>query len=384
MVAGRPYYPRYHADFIMGVRGFDLETVGAYSLIIDHLNERDRPLPDDDRFMAAILHCSPQRWRKIRAVLIGAAKIIITPDGYITNPRFERDRAKARGEHEASVAFGRAGGLERARKAGQLDMDLDAGWDDEPPRARARTEPEGKSKETAGTSRELQQKNRNSSATSSGDAGQKPSEIKGRAQPPPQAPRAREESRDQSQSLSSYPNRTARTPRKLDGADLETICEAVCEAAGLRPSTGEQRDRALAHCREWERQGVSFDQIVIPTIRAMIAKAREPTRTLGRFKVEIAHEHARSLARSDQYSPPSTQALPDPHPQRTAPLRERLRRELGARTYDGWLRPVSLDLDGKALLVTCPSPFMADWVRGHFEGALRSAGGVESVEIRTV
>ena len=50
-------------------------------------------------------------------------------------------------------------------------------------------------------------------------------------------------------------------------------------------------------------------------------------------------------------------------------IRIGLRRDLGARTFDGWLKPAqlgSLDPDTGTLELLMPSQFMADWVRSHF------------------
>jgi chromosomal replication initiator protein len=50
-------------------------------------------------------------------------------------------------------------------------------------------------------------------------------------------------------------------------------------------------------------------------------------------------------------------------------IRTGLRRDLGARTFDGWLKPAELgafDPDAGALDIIMPSQFMADWVRSHF------------------
>jgi chromosomal replication initiator protein len=50
-------------------------------------------------------------------------------------------------------------------------------------------------------------------------------------------------------------------------------------------------------------------------------------------------------------------------------IRIGLRRDLGARTFDGWLKPAELgpfEPDGGTLDIVMPSQFMADWVRSHF------------------
>jgi chromosomal replication initiator protein len=57
-------------------------------------------------------------------------------------------------------------------------------------------------------------------------------------------------------------------------------------------------------------------------------------------------------------------------------IRSGLRRDLGARTFDGWLKPAqlgSLDPDSGALDLLMPSQFMADWVRSHFAERLTLA-----------
>jgi chromosomal replication initiator protein len=57
-------------------------------------------------------------------------------------------------------------------------------------------------------------------------------------------------------------------------------------------------------------------------------------------------------------------------------IRAGLRRDCGARTYDGWLRPIALggfDPDGATLRLELPSQFMADWVQTHFAERLALA-----------
>ncbi|MDB5697442.1 MAG: dnaA, partial [Alphaproteobacteria bacterium] len=57
-------------------------------------------------------------------------------------------------------------------------------------------------------------------------------------------------------------------------------------------------------------------------------------------------------------------------------IREGLRRDCGARTFDGWLRPITLggfDADTATLRLQLPSQFMADWVQTHFAERLALA-----------
>ena len=57
-------------------------------------------------------------------------------------------------------------------------------------------------------------------------------------------------------------------------------------------------------------------------------------------------------------------------------IRAGLRRDCGARTFDGWLRPIALgnfDSDSATLRLELPSQFMADWVQTHFAERLAMA-----------
>lgn len=122
MAHGRPWYKRYPADFIMGTASLDLEARGAYSLILDLLNERDRPIPDEPRFLAGVLNCSVRKWNGIRQTLLDAEKIVLNHRGEITNPRFERERVKRADDHEKAVDFGRIGGRKSAEMRHQTEL----------------------------------------------------------------------------------------------------------------------------------------------------------------------------------------------------------------------------------------------------------------------
>ncbi|MDP8913596.1 MAG: chromosomal replication initiator protein DnaA [Pseudomonadota bacterium] len=57
-------------------------------------------------------------------------------------------------------------------------------------------------------------------------------------------------------------------------------------------------------------------------------------------------------------------------------VRAGLRRDCGARTFDGWLRPITLgefDHESATVALELPSQFMADWVQTHFADRLSLA-----------
>ena len=68
-------------------------------------------------------------------------------------------------------------------------------------------------------------------------------------------------------------------------------------------------------------------------------------------------------------------------------IRASLRRDCGARTFDGWLRPIALggfDPDSGALRLQLPSQFMADWVQTHFAERLALAWRALLPEVRQI
>src|SRR5205807_2317441 len=68
-------------------------------------------------------------------------------------------------------------------------------------------------------------------------------------------------------------------------------------------------------------------------------------------------------------------------------IRAGLRRDCGARTFDGWLRPIALgsfDSDSASLRLELPSQFMADWVQTHFAERLALAWRAACPAVRHV
>jgi uncharacterized protein YdaU (DUF1376 family) len=83
---GLPYYKAYPRDFIEGTIGMDLETKGAYRLVIDLIYMQGGNLPDDARYISGLLGCTMRRWNAIRQTLLDAGKLR-TNGGVLTNER---------------------------------------------------------------------------------------------------------------------------------------------------------------------------------------------------------------------------------------------------------------------------------------------------------
>ena len=68
-------------------------------------------------------------------------------------------------------------------------------------------------------------------------------------------------------------------------------------------------------------------------------------------------------------------------------IRAGLRRDCGARTFDGWLRPIALgafDAEHGSLRLELPSQFMADWVQTHFAERLAMAWHATIPSVREI
>ena len=82
------------------------------------------------------------------------------------------------------------------------------------------------------------------------------------------------------------------------------------------------------------------------------------------------------MQRSDDRSNCAQEAVAAPLDAAWESIRQGLRRDLGARTFDGWLKPAEIgafDADSGELSILMPSQFMADWVRSHFGDRLNLA-----------
>lgn len=128
-----PWYKRNPADWLGATRELTLEERGAYNDLLELMYLRDRPIPDDPRFIAGQLGISPRKWGVIRQALIDADKVILRGD-YISNDRFERDRNQSEKFKEAAVTWGHLGGKKRAANAkrnNQGEFDLSGRYEDE-------------------------------------------------------------------------------------------------------------------------------------------------------------------------------------------------------------------------------------------------------------
>jgi uncharacterized protein YdaU (DUF1376 family) len=87
-------YAQWHVgDYILGTQGMSLEHEGAYQRFLMRLYARGKPLPDDDKVMAAIMSLSTRVWKRVKEALVALGKIVVKA-GCLTNARFEKERLK--------------------------------------------------------------------------------------------------------------------------------------------------------------------------------------------------------------------------------------------------------------------------------------------------
>jgi len=86
-------------------------------------------------------------------------------------------------------------------------------------------------------------------------------------------------------------------------------------------------------------------------------------------------------------SPNKSENIAEPIVAAWESIRAGLRRDCGARTFDGWLRPIALggfDEAAGTLRLELPSQFMADWVQTHFSERLALAWRARLPDIRQI
>lgn len=142
MSSGNPWYKRYPSDFIAGTLGMTLEEKGAYSIVLDLIYDRGRPVPDDPRYLAGVCGCSVRKWNALRQRLVDLGKIVCE-GGTISNRRAEKEIETAAKIARKLAENGAKGGNKKAENAAAASesKDLDVA---EPELTRVLQKPEAR------------------------------------------------------------------------------------------------------------------------------------------------------------------------------------------------------------------------------------------------
>jgi uncharacterized protein YdaU (DUF1376 family) len=88
-----PYMPMWIADYLADTQHLDCRQHGAYMLLLFSYWQKQGPLPDNDRQLAAITKSTPHAWRAMRETL---AEFFTVNDGSWIHKRVEAELSKAR------------------------------------------------------------------------------------------------------------------------------------------------------------------------------------------------------------------------------------------------------------------------------------------------
>lgn len=396
MAHGRPWYKRSATDFILGTIGMDLETRGAYSLIIDMLNDRDRPLPDDARFLAGFLGVSVRKWAVIRTTLLAdPSKLYVNADGNLTNPRFEREREEREAEHQRSVEAGRKGGKKSAeQRASEPAADAAPQGELTLPK---NEENEFSASKTARKSRE----NGVKTSRNIGENDTPPLKSNDISEPPPQPSRARKrpEARVEEEILpppsSSDPSR-ARTPARPREArpdddgdrqdDLLALTHDCMEAAGIAARAASRPallTQSLEIVKGWQRAGIDVRGMAIAVIESATLQNDEPAHSLARFTAAIETRHTKAKLHQRRNGKPIASLakaefdFPDEAPSMKA-FRQSLAERIGKARYAQWCSALRFELtdwqsEGDQALLLVKSGKVGIWTAGRVMEQHRAA-----------
>jgi hypothetical protein len=156
--------------------------------------------------------------------------------------------------------------------------------------------------------------------------------------------------------------------------DLLDLTNEITKAAGVSVIKHSSLVREMDIVKRWIGEGYSVEELILPTIRKRVADMREDdtVSSLLYFDASILKAAGKSK-RPSRPAEPAASAGPDDDDPRIAKLRERLKRDLGERTYDGWVKPVAFKVNGQTTTIVAPSAFLGDWIATHLSDKIRTA-----------
>jgi hypothetical protein len=285
MAHGRPWYKRSGGDFVMAVIGMpDAEHKWAYSAIVDMLNDRDRPIEDDAGFVCGFTGLSKKKWGTVRTYLLDKGYLVQLPDGRLSNPRFERERAERQEEHDRAVATGKVGGRKSAalRAAGQGDLDLDEAQSDD---NRAEESPINTPKNGSRVADKLPKNDTDESNS------------KHLAEGPRQPSRAREEARgERRERESTTANPSNRAGHAGDAFDLLGLMNRFAQLGGVAIINPTAIAREVDFVKAWLSAGYDVEETIVPAITQLFADTNQDSiGSLNFYSARIAKLHSKRL-----------------------------------------------------------------------------------------
>lgn len=330
-MAEKPWIKWFSSDFLNGVGASNMgpEEIGIYAVVLSLMADRGAPIDDDRAWIARKAGTSTRKAGMILDKLIDLGKIE-KRGGMLGNARMIREISKRDGKSEKA----RAAAIARWHGDNQPELDL-AGGDAEKagsrdlspeyPRDKSEIIPEKNTEKKT-------QKPRKSAVSDDADAFS-PSRAR-----VIQTPEARIiQSTDHLEPPRVEPEEPA-PPSRLDDRDLQALFDACSVASGYNPIQPGHIAKALDMVKGWRDAGIDFDEVVIPTIKHVIANSPDPTSSFARFDKRIRHEHARRGAQPKNGAAYKAPAVPivegvDGEDARCVAIRRALLDRLGPALY---------------------------------------------------
>ena len=170
------------------------------------------------------------------------------------------------------------------------------------------------------------------------------------------------------------------------GTDRVDLHHAVCKAAGYKPTSPTAINASLKQVEEWIEEGLDFETVVLPAIRAVVSRSEptDRTRTLGRFRHAVAREaakagEARGNGAAHRPTPSPILERPDEPPE-IVPIRAALLESLGPAAYcfainEVRLVPVAMEFgdDRRPLKASGPAYAEEAVAQGRYRSAVLAA-----------
>lgn len=367
MAADSPWIKWWTDDFLMGVVDLAADEIGVYAVLLSLMASRGGPIPDDRRWLARRCGTGTRRFNQIVDRLTEMGKLQHR-DGLIGNRRMI-DELNARSSKSTQA---RSAAMQRWH-SDQEELPLEPGL------TRARTRPRApESRKTKIISRKNEEQKVLISSNKRDKVRTSPKNAHADASP---LAGARVRSSEDSEEEDHIPSHSDSGARAREGPPLRQAYDAVCQAAGFKPTDPAAIDRAMSHVDRWLHDGWDLDTVILPAIRADIAETEHPTRTLGRFTKRIRHEAARTKAKASRAPPKHSNGTPVLEPPGEdpvfVPVRKALLEQLGPQTYATWFNAITFEdcgqLQGdKHPLKLTGKAFLLDRIRADHSSTIRA------------
>lgn len=186
------------------------------------------------------------------------------------------------------------------------------------------------------------------------------------------------ESKVKGDSTATIPREPAPVDKRGDRPeDLLAITNRIATLAGVSVIQPAKLAREMDIVKGWIAKGISVEGTILPAIEKRLGALPkdETVGGLAYFDAAILKAHNANGKRSSPVEKPEDMTERDDDDPRIEDMRARLKRQLGPRTYDGWLRQgvTAISVNGTSTTIKASSRFLADWISSNLSDKLRAA-----------